>query len=197
MNLVQITNDIHSTAKEKGWWSPPRAEDETLMLMVTELAEATEEIRAGTPDVYVNDQFNASHPVVFTDGKWYTTGGLDVAVLKLKPEGQLIEIVDKVIRLLDWAGWRAVDMSGGFTTSPERIEQFKSVRPVSFHFQLVKMIVKLENVENRDDLVAPIKQILSTAHDFIASRGYKMMDLIEMKQTYNKTRAYKHGGKVM
>ena len=52
-NLSAFLNDasiqIHETAKEKGWWDNERSDGELLMLVVSEVAEACEALRAGNP----------------------------------------------------------------------------------------------------------------------------------------------------
>lgn len=83
-NLNDLANDIYLANKEKGFWSRERPLTETTMLIVTELAEAVEEERAGRA------------------GVWYADSG--------KPEGVDIELVDALIRLLDLLGSRGVDV---------------------------------------------------------------------------------------
>lgn len=195
MNLQILAKEIHENNIAKGWWENPRHQEESLMLCITELAEATEEIRNAAPEVYVMDQFKEIHNVLFSDGKWHTTGGLDVAAYKLKPEGNCIEIVDNAIRLLDLAEWNKWDLSEGITTSHDRVEQYKSFSPVRFHYSLVKNIVCIDHPEYRPNEVVRI--VLSMSYDFIKSRGYDMFQLIEMKLNYNKSRSFKHGNKVM
>lgn len=194
-SLQELAKEIHANNVAKGWYENPRHHEESLMLCVTELAEATEEVRNATPEVYVMDQFKEKHNVLFSDGRWHTTGGLDVAVHNLKPEGNCIEIVDSAIRLLCLAEWNGLDLSYGLTTSNDRILEYQSFSPVRFHFSLVKELVLLDNPEYRRQDVT--LNILSMSYDFIKSRGYDMFELIDMKQSYNKKRSYKHDNKVM
>lgn len=83
--------DSHATALEKGWWeSGDRPILEQLMLMVTELAEAAEEVRAGhgVGETY----YNAARQVLVPDG------------FIEKPEGFLSELADVFIRIGDTVG---------------------------------------------------------------------------------------------
>jgi NTP pyrophosphatase (non-canonical NTP hydrolase) len=77
-----LQRSVHATAKEKGWYEPPhRTSIESLMLVVTEIAEAVEEIR------------NSSKPI-YREGRKY--------------EGMAVECADAIIRLMDLAeyeGW--------------------------------------------------------------------------------------------
>lgn len=98
MDILEAQKAIHDMAQDKGWWDLPEqlqrlveVDHETakwvqthligtkLMLVVTELAEAFEELRDSHP---------ANH--IYFVGE--------------KPEGFPIEIADATIRLLDLAG---------------------------------------------------------------------------------------------
>ena len=74
MKINDLVQESHGAAKEKGWWEKPKSPLEVHMLCVSELAEATEEARSGTPKVYF-----------MSDGN-----GLE------KPEGELIELADTI-----------------------------------------------------------------------------------------------------
>ena len=109
--LNDLANEIHTDAEEHGWWEEERSFGDIVALCHSELSEALEEHRSRR--MYNEVYFNESSPT--------------------KPEGIAIEMVDCVIRILDWAAHYHVDMDG----------------------------------------------------------------LIRMKMDYNKTRPYRHGGKVM
>lgn len=81
--LNELMNQIHNDAKEKGWWETPNSDLECHMLIVSEVAEATEAVRNREPDFYVKDG---------------------------KPEGHSVELADALIRILDFAGYKGWDM---------------------------------------------------------------------------------------
>lgn len=83
-DLNSLAREIHMDNRSKGFWDRERPLTETTMLIITELAEAIEEERAGRPAV------------------WYGKNG--------KPEGIDIELIDALIRLLDLLGSREVDV---------------------------------------------------------------------------------------
>jgi len=104
MELKQWQKKVYDIAKSKGWYDkevPQSTKVERHMLMVTEIAEATEEIRDNKPAIYAN-YGDAVVPMTEADFK-------DPVYLKMpKPEGEAIELADAVIRIMDYfeaMGW--------------------------------------------------------------------------------------------
>ena len=98
MELKKMQRMVHSLAKKKGWWESgnSKTDTESVMLMVTELAEAVEEIRNGRPALY---QYRAGAQFPYERATWIPYG---------KPEGTLTELADCVIRIMDLCehkGW--------------------------------------------------------------------------------------------
>ena len=84
MRVNDLVKAAHNRAVKSGWWDTNNPPERMHMLMVTEIAEATEAVR--------NDQ----DPFFFApDGK---------------PEGEAVELVDAVIRIADYFGQRGWDM---------------------------------------------------------------------------------------
>lgn len=84
MNLKEIQAEVHSLAKEKGWWdSPRRTEVEIYMLIASEVFEALEDVRNNQPSKYYEDS---------------------------KPCGSSIELADTVIRIMDYCEYRGWDL---------------------------------------------------------------------------------------
>lgn len=74
--LNALAAEIHQTAKDKGWWDDDRNFGEMIALAHSELSEALEAWR------------NEESPV------WYEGASR-------KPEGQAVELIDALIRILD------------------------------------------------------------------------------------------------
>jgi NTP pyrophosphatase (non-canonical NTP hydrolase) len=83
MTLNEMAKKAHQMSKDKGWYKGRKRQPlEFHMLMVTEIAEASESVR------------NKEYPI------WIREGG--------KPEGEAIELADAVIRIGDYFaknGW--------------------------------------------------------------------------------------------
>ena len=79
-------DEIYAIAKEHGWWEKgDRNPLELMMLMVSEIAEACEEKRK---------------PGGIAEGYFIKDG---------KPEGEAVELIDCVIRILDYFGHKGWD----------------------------------------------------------------------------------------
>lgn len=85
-DLKAFIKEVHQVAKDHGWHDAPSKTDlECMMLMVSEVAEAVEEIRKGIPP-----------------NKTYVVNG--------KPEGTPVELADVLLRVFDYAESRNIDL---------------------------------------------------------------------------------------
>ncbi len=86
MSLNGLAERCHSDAKSMGWYDGEVKSDlESLMMVVTEVSEAVEELR--------NEG---------VDSHYYSGNG--------KPEGFGVEIADTIIRLLDLCAYRDINI---------------------------------------------------------------------------------------
>ena len=83
MTLNEWAQAIHDNAVDHGWWDEPRSFGEIVALCHSELSEALEADRKGEPLVWVDNG---------------------------KPEGIAVELIDCMIRILDWLGCSAFDV---------------------------------------------------------------------------------------
>lgn len=108
MELNELVRLAHGNAKEKGWWSDDDGKPitksplEIQMLIVSEIAEACEEVRKKSPPVY---QCGATDPAIRTPDM------TECWNWQLKPEGELIELADAMIRIADYCGHKDWDLS--------------------------------------------------------------------------------------
>lgn len=92
MRLNEYRDVCHASAKKKGWYDGPgeRNIGEQLMLVVTEVAEAMEDLRDGKMAISYDEN--------------------------RKPTGFPIEIADVMIRLFDLAGYLRIDLDDAVDT---------------------------------------------------------------------------------
>lgn len=79
MTVNELVKKSHERAKKSGWWNPAKSSLECHMMVVTELAEAVEACRTDQPPIWYNGE---------------------------KPEGECIELVDAIIRIADYFGYK-------------------------------------------------------------------------------------------
>jgi len=99
MTINDLIKEAHETAKEKGWWDENRSPLEIYALIHSEISEAVEEARIG--DFAPIYQIQNGRLVTPDEPNWKT---------HVKPEGELVELADAVIRIADYCGLRGWDL---------------------------------------------------------------------------------------
>lgn len=97
-------SEIHTNAVNHGWWDEERNLLEIVALCHSELSEAVEEYRAGRPLVYCNECEVPLGEMAAADCTECLKRGT------AKPEGIAVELVDCIIRILDYLGHEGVDV---------------------------------------------------------------------------------------
>lgn len=121
MTVNELTTKCGEQAKASGWWSKEASELEIHMLIVSEVAEATEEVRNKRPSDYVDlgnragvrtEYVHPFLPVAKARAATHIHPDILNEILALKPEGEAVELADAVIRVMGYFaknGWDLED----------------------------------------------------------------------------------------
>ena len=100
LTIKEIMETAHKTSVEKGFYANPKTAAECLLLIHSEISEATEELRDGhgPREIYYAES-------VPPEG--YIT---DKQRITMKPEGVPVELADAIIRICDMADYYNMDL---------------------------------------------------------------------------------------
>lgn len=195
MNLTEIAKEIHENAVAHGWWEEDRPAYEIIALIHSEWSEALEEYRAGRPMVWYAVNCDCvickNRPVMHNE----ICEGYECNE-NHKPEGIAVELIDGVIRILDYITSCGDVGTIEFSTKvhmksvelPELIAYLHSETAMSW----------FSDFGGKDGGIA-IRILVGTIQLvflWIAKQGLDPLEILREKHEYNKTRPYRHGGKV-
>lgn len=198
MDRNLLVKQSHETARSKGWWSgTPRSLGECVMLMISEIAEATEEVRNKRPAVYA----------ISSDGSTLVEDAAEICAKNLKPEGEAVEFADCLIRIADFAGFAGThDMN--YLVNKELVAASDSpwVRKLDTDTQLEEQaavcysLAKAFHNDRRDDrdlAMASLASAWAKIELIFDKRGWNLDEVLELKMGFNQTRSYRHGNKAL
>lgn len=186
--LNDLVKEIHETAVSKGWWDEPRSPLEIHALIHSEIAEATESVRNGEEPFFFHKP-----SLVSVDNR-------------KKPEGQTVELVDAVIRILDFFGhngWNfdeikdILENTVGDVGYKSAVESIKS--PLEFHAFVHAIIASASHefitTGGNEDGEHYLVRVVDVIRRYFVTNGWDFEEILKAKMEYNKTRPYRHGGK--
>ena len=174
------------------------------MLMISEVAEATEEVRAGNPPVYVRNEDGSIAAIeTLSPESFIRVNGY--VKTPIKPLGEAIELADFLIRMADTfehKGWDFNESVNLIDPTSEILhindlckevhnpEVYQYGSALEVHFDLVR-----DAIEEECTRLSFARCFLSVG-DYFQSKGWDLEKTIEVKMTYNDTREKRHGGKL-
>ncbi len=223
---------IHENAVAHGWWENERSFAEVAALFHSEVSEALEEYRAKRPLLYYPcnaggvciDEF----PRKDDEGRIITCGSkiydpenpnAGCSAKSTKPEGIAVELVDCVIRILDYFGHEGIaekekadaqgididgmiaggeDWCAGLNMAAELPEAVANL-----HFLISLAYEAHMNTDHSPEQVAEYERngylcaVIDYIRTWLANNGCNMEEIMVIKHEYNRTRSYRHGGKAL
>lgn len=185
MNLNELKDEAYSIAKANGWHEQEYSDEHSLMLIITEVAEAVQA-----------DRYNRHADVAkFKEyQEYYKTfiSSEEILTIRFKEDFEEYikntvedELSDVVIRCLDLAGLRGIRFS-----TPSKATGMLSMLFSEYAFNTCHVLM-YTHVPLTDRLENVIERILF----YCESKGIDLEFLIRTKMDYNRLRGYHHGGK--
>ena len=215
MNLTDFAYDIHQNSVAHGWWDEERSFDEVLALIHSELSEALEEYRAGRPNIWHACDMPDSDGTVICGGSetpdCYTLmhGGAETCEYYThKPEGVAVELADAVIRIFDWFGKMHFNTAELIGEAHARSQIWTDIPPkpegitfggliARWHFLLSLAYQRWTTGGGYHSAALRLALAVIEITLWIDTNCGESMDIISLKHEYNKTRSYRHGGKLL
>lgn len=183
MNLNELRDRAYKTACEHGFHEKELSNEHFLCLIIAELMEAVEADRKGKhADVARFNKWQMCCPSFSEDTqmRWFEEDFR--AYIKDSVED---EISDVVIRLLDFAGFREIDLDD-YNYVGRDTEDYSEKSFTEAMFCITRYLT--------DRYYAPrLAVVLNEIFAFCGDRDIDLMWHVEQKMRYNELRCYKHG----
>ena len=186
MNLNELRDRAYKNACKHGFHEKEYSDDHYLMLVICELAEAIEADRKGkradtstftsNMDLYIDLPMNEkTHPGLAEDMFFSYTFGTNIK------DSVEDELADTVIRLLDLAGLRGIDLSDIY------VWDFVTMKDLSVYiFATIRQLYDTP-------IERAVVSVISNVFSYCKATNIDLLWHIEMKMKYNECREYMHG----
>ena len=207
LDLNQFMQDVHQNAIAHGWWEKERSAGAIRSLIHAELSEALEEYRAGRPMVWkqCTDDDEPNIPCAKENCVEYCNGACDVDAMGSKPEGIAVELMDFAIRIFDYIAKLGMVLPASMNTAQKladwAIDDFQDDQGRNVLELDLPDLTGLLHDEVSLSSIMHNETYLTTAAGlamaWVDHHGIDPVKILLEKHEYNKTRSYKHGGKVI
>lgn len=201
LDLNTFMMDVHQNAVSHGWWENQRSVGTIRSLMHCEISEAVESYRKNEPDLYHKCAHGGSCEYQRVDmGEFDCT---NCTPSMRKPEGAAVELMDFVIRALDYLS----HINEPLPQSMDTAQKLALWALDEFQDDLDRDVANLD-VPDLADVLHDEIGLASLMHDitylftacglaiaWVERRGMDPVEILLEKHRYNLTRPYRHGGK--
>lgn len=193
---------IHNEAKSKGWWESPRSDSSVYALFHSEIAEATEQARKPAfNDPTLMDMYHWSEEREVASGNLVSSpvhGVIwDNDICVTKPEGIGVEIIDMVIRVLDYIGYKGYSFESAkpiWENSVQNIEDLSAFNDMHTYLALASLHNQSDTESNEEE-ITNLANAMIIAKDYFDQMMWNFWDVFRTKHSFNTTRSKRHGGK--
>lgn len=185
MNLNELRDEAYRIACEHGFHEEEHRDEHWLMLVITEISEAVDADRKGRRANHEDFAKAMVDEAGFPPEAKKTLFQMNFAkYIKGSVEE---ELADAVIRLLDFAGLKKVDLS----KIGKRDVRWETFTEQCFEVSEMICLSPYEGVPFTESIKHAIALLFSMAENM----GVDLLSYVRMKMKYNSMREYKHGKK--
>lgn len=206
IDLNEFAKEVHANAVAHGWYDGgERTEAEIFANIHSEWSEAFDAYAHGRPWYYHKCTDTATPGVICESAEDCYIRKIgkspDMCFIKdTKPEGIAVELIDGVIRILDFVGYKNSKIP-----EKHRIRVELSEKPQNTDFCGLICLLHLNTADamiyarrfGLKTLGMYICGIIESAFAMVEKIGLDPEKIMLEKHEYNKTRPYRHGGKVV
>lgn len=199
MKINELIKEVHENAVAHGWWETERPFEEIAALIHAEWSEALEEARAGRPYVWYECSLADRMICDWEKTDCHYRGGKRCTGLhrKPKPEGFAVELIDGVIRILDYFGKAGIkyndddELRSLLEYCTLDIDSHTSEVWIVNHLHIVTAYAYV--TEDLEERACRLTGVVAAVLLWLESYGIDFENVLTEKHSYNKSREYKHG----
>lgn len=203
IDLNEFAKEVHANAVAHGWYDGgERTEAEIFANIHSEWSEAFDAYAHGEPNYYhhcgdpcTKDEICENFEECYS--RKIGCDGDHCFMRNKKPEGVAVELIDGVIRILDYAGYCKAENFD----DPLKGFRYNEFGEITDFCNEICLLHGWTADARRHSMMKPmsesIKTIINKVFIIVRSMGLDPEKIMLEKHEYNKTRSYRHGGKVV
>ena len=189
MNLNELRDEAYSIAKANGWHETALSDEHYLMLVITEIAEAVQADRKDKhADVAKFKEYQGYYKTFISSE--------EIRAIRFREDFEAYikntvedELADVVIRCLDFAGLRGIDLAHALDSVDEL--SMSTFDEWTFTETTYDMCFPLVTGNAYAAVISTIEYVFH----YCKAKGIGIEWFVGQKMKYNRLRGYRHGGK--